>query len=503
LNSNKGIKNVIWGIFAQVVTIGIGIMIPRLVLVNLGSEANGLMNSINSILSYMSLLEAGVGTATLQALYTPFSKDDHNSINRIMSATHFFYKRTGYIYLAIVMLLSISYVFVVETSLPKIYVFLVVILAGLSGVISYFFQGKYRIFLSAEGKGYITTNIATISNVGVSLLKALLLVNGANVVMIQMVYFIFNFFQMLFIVIYMHKCYRWLDLKVKPDFEAISQKKAVMVHQIAELIFNNTDMVILTIFTTLKTVSVYSMYAMIFGMVKSVTVTLSDGFLYALGQSYHDKKRFLRMHDAYEVYNMAVTFAMFCIAGILILPFLRLYTKGVSDINYIDSYVALLFMLFYLLSNGRKSSQIVINFAQHFEKTKWRAVAESVINLTVSILLTKKCGIYGVLLGTIVALLYRTNDVIIYAAKLMKRSAIITYKRWLVDFLLFVVIYCGVTKLNLDFSSYLSIFINGSILSIIIIFVFVVVNSVLELDTAKYVFCILKNGFRRKSENEK
>lgn len=83
---------------------------------------------------------------------------------------------------------------------------------------------------------------------------------------------------MIIMTIYIRRNYKWLDLKVLPDFDAISQKNAVLVHQITELIFNNTDVIILTIFTSLKTVSVYSMYAMIFGMVKSVTVTLSDSF---------------------------------------------------------------------------------------------------------------------------------------------------------------------------------------------------------------------------------
>ena len=333
MNSSKGLKNVLYGMFAQVVTIGLGIIIPRLVLVNLGSESNGLLNSVSNILTYMSLLEAGVGTATLQALYKPIADKDKKSVNSIMAATHYFYRRTGYIYFIIVTLLSIIYTIFVKTSLPRVYVFLVVILAGLSGVLSYFFQGKFKIFLSAEGKSYITTNIITITTVGTSLVKAMLLIAGGNVVAIQFTYFAFNFVQMLIFSIYMHRNYKWLDLKVKPDFEAISQKSAVLVHQITELIFNNTDVIILTFFTSLSTVSVYSMYAMIFGMVKSVTVTLSDSFFYALGQSFQDKKKFMRMHNAYEVFNMAFTFAVFCIAGILILPFLALYTKGVNDIN--------------------------------------------------------------------------------------------------------------------------------------------------------------------------
>ena len=133
---NKGIKNLIFGLLAQFVTISLGIIIPRLTLVNLGSESNGLLNSVSNILTYMSLLEAGVGTATLQALYKPFSLDDKKSINRIMAATNYFYKRTGTIYLLIVIAMSIGYTAFIKTSISKLSVFFVVLLSGLSGAIS-------------------------------------------------------------------------------------------------------------------------------------------------------------------------------------------------------------------------------------------------------------------------------------------------------------------------------------------------------------------------------
>ena len=498
MNSSKGIKNLIWGIVAQVVTIGLGIIIPRLVLVNLGSESNGLLNSVNSILSYMTLLEAGVGTVTLQALYKPFADDDKNAINRIMAATHYFYKRTGFAYLLIVSFLSVGYTFLVSTSLPKIYVFLVVILSGLSGVISYFFQGKFRIFLAAEGKSYLISNINTITTVGVSVFKALLLIAGGNVVLIQTVYFVFNLVQMLYIVIYMHKKYPWIDLNVKPNLEALSQKKAVMVHQISSLIFYNTDNIILTAFTSLKVVSVYSMYAMIFGMVKSVVITISESFVYALGQSYSDKKKFLRLFNAYEVYHMSIAFSLFCIAGILITPFMKLYTAGVNDINYIDWGVVILFLTYYLLDNGRKSSLNVISIAQHFDKTKWRAIIEASINLVTSIVLTIKFGIYGVLLGTIAALLYRSNDAIIYASKLLKRSALITYRRWILNIALFIVFFVAATRLDLVFDNYASLIVYGVVLCCIIIPSFIGVNSLFEPETAKYTFTVVKNLVKSK-----
>ena len=99
MKAKRSAYNVIFGILNQAVMIAAGILLPRLVLVNLGSESNGLLNSVNQIFTYFALLEAGVGTATLQALYGPVGCNDRDSINSILAATDRYYKRTGVIYL--------------------------------------------------------------------------------------------------------------------------------------------------------------------------------------------------------------------------------------------------------------------------------------------------------------------------------------------------------------------------------------------------------------------
>lgn len=149
------------------------------------------------------------------------------------------------------------------------------------------------------------------------------------------------------------------------------------------------------------------------------------------------------------------------------------------------------------MANGRKSSQVVINIAQHFEKTKWRAVAEAVINLSVSLILTYKFGIYGVLLGTIAALLYRTNDVIIYAARLMERSPFITYKRWGINILIFIGIISIANKIEFVCTNYLSLIIYGIILCVTVIPTFLIIDSIFELKTSRIMLNMFKKMFKR------
>ena len=106
-NTVKKIKlNFIFGLLAQVISLLVGIIVPRLFIVNYGSEVNGYINSINQIFVYVALLEAGVGSAAVYSLYAPVGSDDKNKINGILSATNKYYTRTGFLYLSIVIVLS-------------------------------------------------------------------------------------------------------------------------------------------------------------------------------------------------------------------------------------------------------------------------------------------------------------------------------------------------------------------------------------------------------------
>ena len=489
LNSTKGFRNIAANIFAQIVTILLGIIIPRLMLVNLGSEANGLFTSIGNVLVYVALLEAGVGTAATQALYAPIATKNRQRVNEIVAAVDHFYKRTGRWYFAVILLLTFAFPFTLDSTLPKWQIMTVMFLSGMPGVIKYYYQGKYVILLRADGRSYALTNLSIVVNIATSAAKIALLLFGCNIVELQAMYLLFNVAQVFFILIYVKRHYPWLRKDVTPDYEAISQSKNALVHQISSMIFFNTDVLLLTYFCGLKTVSVYSMYTMLFGIISSAILNFA-GANFILGQTFNtDRERSLKLLDVYELFNMVLTFSLFCIANIFILPFMTLYTSGITDIDYVDQYLPYLIVATNLLSNGRNSSSQIIEYAEHFKQTQWRSILESVINIVVSLVCVFQFGIYGVLLGTIAALLYRTNDMIIYAnKKILHRSPWKTYRRWLVNLALFVVV-TMLSKLlftHILLNTYPRIILWAAITCIIVIPLFFAVASIFDRETYRH-----------------
>lgn len=496
MSKHKGIKNILSGFIGQLITIALGIIIPRLVLLNLGSEANGLLSTVSQIYTYFALLEAGVGNAALQALYGPIGSNNTEQSNRILAAMQHYYRRTGFVYLAGVLIVGFVFPIVVHSSFSYQTVFLVTILGGLGGVVRYFTQAKYLMLIKADGRNYAETNISTIINVLISVTKIILLCAGCNVIVIQAMYFGYSVLTSFVYVAYVRRSYSWLNLRVAPDLQALSKRNYAFIHQISAMIFNSTDMMILSLFENLKIVSVYGLYTLLFNMASTAVGTINGSIQYRLGQTFCNKhhEKYLCMHDAFEIYNMALVSSLYCIVGIFILPFLRLYTAGVQDINYTDPILPYLFIAVYLLNNGRESSNLVIKFAGHFKQTQWHSVLEAAINVGVSLVGVYFCGIYGVLIGTIAALLYRTNDMIIYAnKKILNRSPWKTYRRWLVNlgmFIAFTLISKAVFA-HVALDTYLRIILWAAMSCVVVIPAFFVAASLCDIGTYRYAKALL------------
>ena len=374
-NKQKSKRILIVGIISQAVTLALGILLPRLLIGGFGSDINGLLASIKQIFVYVALLEAGVGTAALQALYAPIAADDRQKASEIMAATNHYFRRTGILYALAVIALAFAYPFLFNITLNYWMVVWIIILQGSAGVIRYFYQGKLVILLRVDGRSYVTTNIQTIVTIVSYTAQIVLIVLGFSIITVMIAYFITNLGQMLYVTWYVKRHYAWLDMSVKPDFKALGQSKFVIVHQLSGLVFNNTDMIVLTYFCGLNVVSVFALYNLIFNSIGTIIDTLCSSVEFVLGQAYNsDMHRFMRLQESYETYYIGIAFAFFTVALIMVPSFMQIYAGKFTDADYTNALLPYLFTAVNILLYARRTSSQIINFAGAFRQTQWRSV---------------------------------------------------------------------------------------------------------------------------------
>ena len=121
-------------------------------------------------------------------------------------------------------------------------------------------------------------------------------------------------------------------------------------------------------------------------------------------------------------------------------------------------------------------------------------LAGTAINLVVSFVCVFKFGIYGVLFGTIAADLYRANDIILFANhRVLKRSAWPTYRRWITNAIIFAIVVLGFSRIPMRLDSYFWLILNALWVSVCVILVFLVVDSIIEKKAREIVWEYVKS----------
>lgn len=380
-------NNLLSSIVYQVVLITLGFLLPRLYLENFGSEVNGVLSTIKQIFAYLFLLEAGVGLATTQVLYKKIGEKNYKSASEVLSATNTYYKKTGIIYLAIVLLIAVVYSYVIPTSIDSNVVFGIIILTALPALFSYFVQAKYRILMEVDGRKYVINNSETILQITSNVGKILVLILTDSLILIQFVYCVINLIQLGYLYVYAKRRYKWLDLSAKPDFKAIAQKNSVLVHQLSGMVFNNTDVILISILCDFRAVSIYAIYNIFFSQVQNFITSVVSSFTFALGQMFHtQREKFQKMYAAYETLYIMATYIIYTLMAVFLLPLIQIYTSGINDAEYTNPTLLLLFVIMNLLSNVKMPVSGVVEYEGGFKNTRAYAIWEMAINLGVSIL---------------------------------------------------------------------------------------------------------------------
>ena len=160
----------------QVVLAVSGVLIPRFFIELYGSPVNGLVQSITQFISYMSLVEAGIGAAGTVALYKPIADNNQPKINSIVSAAKSFYYRSGMIFFGLVAALVVFYPYAVKNEIGDVsFIRTMIVILSLNGIVDYFYLGKYRVLLNADQKGYIISFAQIIGTVIMTVVCILLM----------------------------------------------------------------------------------------------------------------------------------------------------------------------------------------------------------------------------------------------------------------------------------------------------------------------------------------
>jgi Na+-driven multidrug efflux pump len=164
---------------------------------------------------------------------------------------------------------------------------------------------------------------------------------------------------------------------------------------------------------------VYTVYNTVIYVLEQLLGSISSGISGLIGRLIARKEiaELNRIVDRYEACNNALATGIATVCAILILPFVSIYTGGVTDAQYHQPVFALLMIAGSYAYGIRHPFGCVVSAAGHYKETNTGAIGEVTINLVISLALVKPLGLVGVALGTFVAMSFRTIHTVWYLSK--------------------------------------------------------------------------------------
>lgn len=481
MRGKKAILNVSIGLILQFVVIVYGFVVPKIIIRQFGSDVNGLISSITQFLAYIALLESGFGPVVKSVLYKPLARKDKNQILRILKTSDSFFKKISFAFIVYIAILCFVFPFL-NREFDFSFTVSMLLIISISTFSEYYFGMTYRLFLQAEQKTYIISLIQIFTYILNIIIIVLMAWMKTSIHAIKLVSALIFVFRPILQNLYVRKKYN-INLDGIESGINIEQKWDGLAQHIAFVIHSNTDITILTIFSVLKEVSVYSVYMLVVQGIKklissfSVGIDASWGDMLSKGENENLNKKF----NMYEVLYHTINTIIFTASIILIIPFMQVYTMKFDDVNYIRPLFGALIVISEYIWAIRMPYSSIILAAGHFKQTRIGAWVECLSNIFISLALVRRYGMVGIVIGTSVAMTIRTIEFVYHTNKfILNRSHWESFKKvGIVIIETFVIVYISKFIPMKENISYLNWVINSIMITILTAFTVVLSNFVI------------------------
>ncbi len=488
----------------------IGIIKMDVLITYVGDVGNGYYQTINQIISYVFLAQAGFSDAVIYSLYKPFANKNKDDINAIYSGARKVFKIIGLIIFGIICLVTLGlYLFYHFEDGYQSAALICFFVISTSYLISYFGRGQtYMSVLSAAQEKYIYSLVFN----GVKLLCDILIVvvtyKFRSLEAIAIVILFMKILEEIINRIVVQKKYPYLHETARKDTSMVKMTKDLAWTQVGYLVLNNIDALLLMGFSGPVMVSIYTTYNYILRFLNEIASRVEMSSVYSFGNVFA-KKEDEKVYSLFKEFLMLFILISFSMCITFMIGIRGFVSVWVEKENYILNYLTVVLFTATLFMNILYYPLVaLINADGLFKDNKHHIFICSVINLVLSIILINFFGIDGILLGTVISffvnILLKSNSVSKKILKDIKLFSILKY--YFLSTIIFVFLAVILSPIESYFLSISSGFIT-TVLKLGIVFLIVTILTTIVLyfvsPSSRRLFDRITKLIKRKLNKQK
>lgn len=426
--TKRAAKNVSITLLCQILYIIVSFVCRTVFTKILGAEYLGINGLFSNILTVLSFVELGIGSAIVYKMYKPLSEKDERSLCIYLN----FYKKVYRIIILLITVLGILLIpfldYLVNAEDIDLNITILYLLYLADTITSYIYVYK-KSLLIADQKNYIIEIYTQIFNIIINIVQIVVLFISHQFILYLIVKIVGGFICNMVLASKVNMDYPFAKKVIKEsinkedELEFKKNIKGLLLGKIASISFDGTDNVFISLFSGVSTVGVLSNYTMILTTSNAIvnkvfySLTSTVGKLSVESNSKHVESVFKKIYFV----NTLIYGYMFVGMSTLLQKFVT--EIWLDEIFHLPTYALELFIIEVCLRGISYPLYMTRTAYGKFYQLQWISALSAVLNIVLDFILGSRYGLAGIILATIVSrtITRGVDSYIVYKDCLKKR----------------------------------------------------------------------------------
>lgn len=403
-------RNIVWGMVNRIITALLPFLSRTIILYRLGSLYLGIGSLFTSVLGMLSLAELGFSSAIIFSMYKPIAEED----NDMVCALLLFYRRCYRVIGSVILILGLALIpflkYFIKGDYPEnINIYVVYLIYLFNTVISYMLFAYKKSLLQANQRADVDSKISMVTMIVQHILQIVLVLWFGDYYLFVMVMPFMTLAGNLLVNARTNKMFPQYVCRgtlYREYYHSLMKKLGGLIFQkIGNVVLGSVDNIVISAFLGLTVLACYNNYyciiAALFGMIGVVSNSLKGGVGHAVAKDSLEKN-YKNFNTFNLLYTMMVSWISICFLC-FVQPFMELW---VGENYMLPDHIALLAAVYIFTFKWCDMLYVYQEAKGIWWRTKFVPLTAAAVNLAVNITLVKRIGLPGILISTIVSVLF-------------------------------------------------------------------------------------------------
>ena len=403
-------RAVLWGIIYRFIVTILPFVTRTLLIRQLGMTYVGINGLFASVVGILSIAEMGFGSAMISKMYEPIAKKNDEKVCALLSLYKKVYYAIGFLVIIFgVVLLPFLKVIIREELPSDVNVYIIFLINLLNTVIGYFSVSYKQSIIYASQRVDLSNVILLVSAVFQYCSQCIVLLLFQNYYCYIVILPLGSIVNLLLINVILRNKYPQYVAKgvIAKDEQKgiIDSVKALFISRVGGMIRGSADNIVIELFFGIAMVGLYDNYFYIISALMAIFSIVMNAFIPSVGNLLVEESMEMRRKIFFILNHLYGLLASFCSIMFLCIcqPFMKLW---VGENNILGMEIVVLLAVYLYVHKFCDMLAVFQDASGSWQYTKWVPMIAAIVNLILNITLVVFIGLPGVIISTIVSVLF-------------------------------------------------------------------------------------------------